>query len=71
MKFEVMKDNLVAEEETTMINHFTIQLRNSGYCHKQAREIVTSAMKDVVTKRRNRENEAPKRRQTGAELGQA
>ena len=67
-RFEVMSDDLDVKEEIEILDHFVVQLRNSGYKYKQARDIVTSALKGIVRKKMNRENERPlKRYKSGAE----
>ena len=50
-RFEVMDDRLEINEEIEIINHFTAQLRNSGYQYKQARDIIVSALKGIMKKK--------------------
>ena len=44
-QFEVMSPDVTIEERIEKINHFTQQLRNSGYQLKQSKEIVLSMLK--------------------------
>ena len=67
-RFEVMDDEIKIEEEIEIIDHFSKQLRNSGYEYKQARDIVQSALKGIERKRENRKGIENKRRyQSGEE----
>ena len=65
-RFEVMDEKLERSEEIGVIDHFTCQLKNSGYIYKQAREIVISALKGNQRKRENRKGEN-KRYRSGEE----
>ena len=49
-RFEVMDDKIGLEEKTEKIDHFTKQLKNSGYSFEEAREIVQSCLKGVIKK---------------------
>ena len=49
-RFEVMDDEVEINEEIEIIDHFSKQLRNSGYEYKQARDIVQSALKGIIRK---------------------
>ena len=50
-RFEVMSYELGESEQIGFIDHFTRQIRNSGYNHTQAREAVISAIRGVIKKR--------------------
>ena len=42
------------EEKTKIIDHFSQQLVNSGYCKEKIREIISSGLKGVLRKERER-----------------
>ena len=61
-----MDDEISITEQVEIINHYTRQLRNSGYEYDQSKDIIISALKGVIRKRENRAGEK-KRYKTGAE----
>ena len=65
-RFEVMCDDLKESEQISIVNHFTKQLRNSGYSQKQASEVILSALKGVMRKKENRSGKE-KRYRSGQE----
>ena len=66
-RFEVMDDEIEVTEEEEIVDHFTTQLRNSGYGYIQARDIIQSALKGIIRKRENRANIEKKRRYMSGE----
>ena len=56
-RFEVMSASLEESEQISIVNHYTKQLRNSGYNNKQAKDIVISAIRGVMRKRERRSNQ--------------
>ena len=52
-----MDEKIVLEEEIRIIDYFMTQSNNSVYEHKQSREIITSALKGIVRKRENRDEQ--------------
>ena len=67
-RFEVMDDKLEIGEQIKIIDHFTTQLKNSGYSYKESREIVTSALKGIVRKKENRKGELKRYKSSGETL---
>ena len=58
-RFEVMDKDISVAEKTEIVDHYTQQLRNSGYSSDQIRDIVQSSLKGMLRKEiinRNREN---------------
>ena len=56
-RFEMMDSKIDAEEKTSIVDHFTQQLWNSGYSWQQIREVVVSSIKGFEKKElRKREN---------------
>ena len=56
-RFEVIDDKIELSEEIEIIDHFSAQLKNSGYNYLKSREIITSAMKGIIRKRENRDGQ--------------
>ena len=56
-RFEVMDDKLEISEQVEVVDHFSSQLKNSGYSYKEAREITICALKGIIRKRENRKGE--------------
>ena len=58
-RFEVMDKDISVAEKTEIVDHYTQQLRNSGYSSDQIRDIVQSSLKGMLRKEiinKNREN---------------
>ena len=53
-RFQVRVDGLSEQKEISIVDHYTKQLRHSGYNHKQARDVVLSALKGILRKKENR-----------------
>ena len=53
-RFEVMDKDISKEEKIEIIDHFTSQLRNSGYSHQMALEIIMSSLKGMKNKEKRR-----------------
>ena len=49
-RFEVLDSKIELSEKIEIVNHYTQQLKNSGYSNDQMREIVTSSLKGIVRK---------------------
>ena len=56
-RFEVMSESVTIEERISTIDHFTQQLKNSGYEFKQSREIVLSMLKGWRRKEERRKDQ--------------
>ena len=67
-RFEVMDDKLDKIEQVGVVDHFTSQLKNSGYSYKEAREIIISALKGITRKRENRKGETKRYKSSGETL---
>ena len=55
-RFEVMDKNISVEERTEVVDHYTQQLKNSGYSNDQIRVIIQSSRKGIIRKEENRKN---------------
>ena len=52
-RFEVLDKNISLKEKCDIVDHYTQQLKNSGYSSEQIRDIVQSSLKGIVRKEIN------------------
>ena len=53
-RFEVLDESIDLSEKVKIIDHFTKQLVNSGYDHRQSKDILISSLKGVAKKMEKR-----------------
>jgi hypothetical protein len=53
-RMSMIGDGVSLEEKIGVIDHYTTKLKTSGYNHNQCRELVTSGLKGLKTKMKNR-----------------
>ena len=68
-RFEVMDDNIDEAEKVEIINHFTTQLKNSGYEHNKAYEIIMCSLRGVAKKEEKRKDIVERYRSAADTLG--
>ena len=67
-RFEVLDSQIEMSEKVEIIDHFTQQLKNSGYSNDQIREIIISGLKGVIRKEERKLNESKRYRSSADTL---
>ena len=55
-RFEVLDSQIEVSEKCQIIDHYTQQLKNSGYSNDQIKEIIISALKGIIRKEERKLN---------------
>ena len=68
-RFEVLDDKIDQKEKVEIIDHFMRQLKNSGYSHNKAYEIILSSVKGTLSKETRKSNLLSRYRSAAETLG--
>ena len=66
-RFQMMDEEIGREEKIQKLNHFTQQLKNSGYSWMQSREIIVASLRGILNSEKRRLAKGESKYRTGEE----